>query len=60
MMKTKNVNIDFTVMQKAMKKAVRAKALQFGSSIIYLKDGELVEENPRTRTIRLIKREHTL
>ena len=43
-----------------MKKAVRAKALQFGSSIIYLKDGELVEENPRTKTIRLIKREHTL
>jgi hypothetical protein len=59
-MKTKHVNIDFTVMQKAMKKAVREKALQFGSSIIYLKDGELVEENPRTKTIRSVKREHTL
>lgn len=59
-MKTKNVNIDFGVMQKAMKKAVREKALQFGSSIVYIKDGQLVEENPRTNTIRLIKREHTL
>lgn len=55
-MKSKQVNIDFAIMQKAMKEAVRAKALQFGSSIIYLKDGNLIEENPRTNTIRTIKR----
>lgn len=58
-MKTKKVNIDFGVMQKAIKIAVREKALQFGSSIIYLKDGELMEENPRAKTIRSIQREYT-
>ncbi len=47
-------------MQKALKAAVRAKALQFGSSIIYLKDGELVEENPRTITVRSVKREYPI
>lgn len=57
-MKTKKVNIDFGVMQKTIKIAVKEKALQFGSSIIYLKDGELIEENPRAKTIRSIKREY--
>jgi hypothetical protein len=59
-MKTKKVNIDFGVMQKAVKIAIREKALKFGSSIIYLKDGELIEENPCAKTIRSIKREYPL
>ena len=49
-MKTKKVNIDFKIMQKAMKEAVRAKALLYGSSIVYLKDGQLIEEYPRANT----------
>lgn len=56
-MEPKKVNIDFNIMQKAVKAAVRAKALQFGSSIIYLKDGILIEENPRTNTIKTLNKD---
>lgn len=60
MMKAKNVNIDFTAMQKEIKKAVKAKALQFGSSIIDLKDGELVEKpSCKNHPLRLFKRGYT-
>ena len=47
-------------MQKALKEAVRAKASQYGSLIIYAKDGELIEEDPQTKIIRIVKKEYSI
>jgi hypothetical protein len=42
------VNINFKKMAIAFRTHVRFKAMQAGSSIVYMEDGRLVEENPRT------------
>jgi hypothetical protein len=40
------VNIDFKIMQTAMREHVRNKAKQYGSTIVYEVDGQLIEEDP--------------
>ncbi len=47
-MKSPQVNIDFKKMEKAFREHVRRKAMQAGSTIIYKKNGQLVEEDPAT------------
>ena len=44
---TSKVNIDFEKMSLVFHKYVLAKALKAGSTIVYLKDGVLVEEDPK-------------
>ena len=44
---TSSVNIDFKKMSVAFRKHVLLKALKAGSTIVYMKDGELVEEDPK-------------
>ena len=56
----KKVNIDFKVMQQALKQSVRDKAIKAGSTIVYVKDGQLIEENPATQTKRTLKKEYHL
>lgn len=46
-MKTDFVNIDFKKMAIAFREHVRFKASQAGSNIIYVQDGQLIEENPK-------------
>ncbi len=46
-----SVNIDFKKMAVAFRKHVLDKALNAGSTIIYMKDGMLIEEDPRTAQI---------
>lgn len=46
-MRKSDVNIDFDVMAKAMLEHVRNKAACAGSTIIYKKNGALIEEDPR-------------
>ncbi len=59
-MKTRKVNIDFKVMQQALKNSVRDKAIKAGSTIIYLKEGKVVEEDPKTQSKRILKKEYSL
>lgn len=47
-MKPPQVNIDFKKMEKAFREHVRRKAMRAGSTIIYKKNGQLVEEDPAT------------
>ena len=47
-MKVPQVQINFKIMEKAFREHVRKKAIQVGSTIIYKKDGQLIEENPVT------------
>ncbi len=42
------VNINFEVMAKAMREHVRNKATLAGSTIIYKKNGVLIEEDPKS------------
>ena len=41
------VNINFKKMAIAFRVHVRLKALQAGSNIIYVQNGQLIEENPK-------------
>ncbi len=45
-------------MAKALKEFVRKNAIASNNTIIYMKDGHLVEENPKTSQIRFLKREY--
>ena len=47
-MKVPQVQINFKIMEKAFREHVRKKAIQAGSTIIYKKDGHLIEEDPKT------------
>jgi len=47
-MKNSSVNIDFKKMATAFRLHVLKKALSAGSSIIYMKNGKIVEEDPAT------------
>lgn len=49
------INIDFEVMRHGLQEYAREKAKQYGSSIVYTKDGKLIEENPNERQIIIIK-----
>ena len=46
-MKDSKVNIDFKIMASALSKHVRAKAMAAGSTIVYLENGQLIEETPK-------------
>lgn len=59
-MKKDVVNIDFKKMAQAMREAVREKAIQFGNTIVYLKAGKLVEENPQTNQMRTLERTYNV
>jgi hypothetical protein len=50
-MKNSSVKINFKQMEVAFRSHVRRKATQAGSSIIYIKDGQLIEENLKDATI---------
>lgn len=59
-MNNENVNIDFKLMRKAIKQIVRDKAIKANSTIVYLQDGELIEEDPKTNTKKILKKEYSL
>ena len=59
-MEIKKVNIDSKAMRKALKQNVRDKAIKANSTIVYLKDGELIEEDPKTQIKRTLKKEYSL
>jgi len=47
-MKASPVNIDFKKVEKTFREYVRQKAIDAGSTIVYIKDGFLIEEDPKT------------
>ena len=49
------VNIDFRLLGFALQKYIREKATKSGSTILYKKDGQLIEENPRTSQKKILK-----
>ena len=46
-MQQKAVHINFEVMAKAFREFVRTKAIKADNTIVYVKDGALIEENPK-------------
>jgi len=54
-MNPKQVNIDFKKMEKAFREHVRRKATLAGSTIIYKKNGQLIEEDPATSKKTILK-----
>lgn len=46
---------DFPEHGKALQQHVRQKAARFGSTIVYLKNGMLLEEDPKTHQHRVLK-----
>ncbi len=52
---TSQVNIDFKLLSIAFKKYIREKAKKSNSTILYKKDGQLIEENPTTSQKRILK-----
>ena len=59
-MELKKVNIDFKVMHQALKQSVRDKAIKAGSTIVYSKDDQLIEEDPKTQLKRTLKKVYRL
>ncbi len=49
-MKAEVVNINFKRMAIAFRAHVRLKALKAGSNIVYVQNGQLIEENPKDST----------
>lgn len=47
-------------MRKALKENVRGKAIKANSTIVYLKDGELIEEDPKIQIKGTLKKEYSL
>ncbi len=46
--KTLQVNIDFKKMEKAFPEHIRKKAIKAGSTIVYMENDQLIEEDPAT------------
>jgi ribosomal protein L18E len=46
-MRSTAVNINFKRMAIAFREHVRLKALQAGGNIVYVQNGQLIEENPK-------------
>ncbi len=46
-MKTGNINIDFKTMAKALREVVQEKAIAHGSTIVYMKGENLIEETTK-------------
>lgn len=49
------VNIDYMAMAKALSKHIREKAAHSNSTIIYLKNGAIIEEDPKNNTKSILK-----
>ncbi len=49
-----DVNIDFTVMKKTFRELVVAKAKKANSTIVYVENGQLIEEDPNTSQKRVL------
>ena len=54
-MSSPQVHIDFKKMQSAIKAYVRRKAEISGSNIIYVKNGQLIQENPKSNIKTVLK-----
>ena len=48
------VNIDFKKLAKSFREYVRNKAMEAGSTIVYVSNGRLVEEDPKTNKIKVL------
>ena len=49
------VNIDFKLLSFAFQKYIREKARKSGSTILYKKGDQLIEENPSTSKTKILK-----
>ena len=47
-MENLQVNIDFKIMETAMREHVRSKAIKYKNTIVYMVNGKLIEEDPLT------------
>ena len=47
-MQSPDVKIDFQVMERTFRQFVRAKAIKAHSTIVYVENGKLIEEDPAT------------
>lgn len=54
-MPSSEVHIDFKKMQSAIMAYVRRKAEISGSDIIYVKNGQLIQENPKSNKKTILK-----
>lgn len=52
------VNFNFEALSKALRRHVREKARQAGTTIVYKKNGQLIEENPRTTETKILREYH--
>ena len=59
-MKIAAVNINFKKMAIAFRAHVRSKAVQAGSNIIYMENGQLIEENPKDSTKKVLNKSLSL
>ena len=59
-MKNKITALSFASVSAYMKKLVREKASKVDSTIVYLQDGNIIEENPKTRRKKILKKEFSL
>lgn len=50
------VNIDFTKMSKAVRTHVRVKAAESDNTIVYLRNGEIIELNPKNNQVKVLKK----
>lgn len=55
LMPSPQVHIDFKKMQAAIKAYVRRKAEISGSNIIYVRNGQLIQENPKSNKKTVLK-----
>jgi len=54
-MPTLLVHINFDKMNKALTAHIREKAMRFNNTIVYLKDGVIVKENPTSKKYTIVK-----
>jgi len=53
---TQLVNIDFKKVGKTFSDFVRAKAVAAGSTIVYVSNGQYIEEDPKNNKITILKK----
>lgn len=56
-METSRINIDFKQMENAYRAHVRKKAILADSTIVYAKNGQLIEEDPKTLKITILNKD---
>lgn len=55
-MKTLQVHKNFKLVAKALREDVRHKAAISGNSIVYLKDGQIIEEDPKNNKKKVLRK----